>query len=139
VTTGYLAKEFRAANALVALGSFVASGVALSALYATTGLGVPCPFRALTGWDCPLCGGTRMGSSLLHLDIGAAFAYNPVALIGLVVVGSLGLLWTVEALGGPQVRPPAALGQRLRRVHPTSWLLLGLSAAAAYTLFRNLL
>ncbi|MCW2803675.1 MAG: hypothetical protein JWN06_1892 [Propionibacteriaceae bacterium] len=139
MSTGYLAKEFRAANALVALGSFVAGGVALSALYAITGLGVPCPFRALTGWDCPLCGGTRMGSSLLHLDIGAAFGYNPVALIGLVVVASLGLLWTVEVLGGPRVRPPAALGQRLRRVHPTRWLLLGLTAAAAYTLVRNLL
>jgi hypothetical protein len=139
VSTGYLAKEFRAANALVALGGFVACGVALSALYATTGLGVPCPFRGLTGWDCPLCGGTRMGSALLHLDIGAAFGYNPVALIGLVVVGSLGLLWTVEALGGPRVRPPAALGQRLRRVHPTRWLLLGLITAAAYTLVRNLL
>nr|WP_275588552.1 DUF2752 domain-containing protein [Microlunatus panaciterrae] len=110
----------------------------MSALYATTGVGVPCPFRSLTGWNCPLCGGTRMGRSLLELDLVSAFRYNPLALVALVLLGVLGVLWTVEVLGGPKVRPPAALGARLKRVHPTRWSLIGLAVAVVYTLARNL-
>ena len=53
-------------------GSWPAA-LALSALFATTGFGLPCPFLALTGWQCPLCGGTRMGSALLHGDLVSAF------------------------------------------------------------------
>ena len=49
----------------------------------------------------------------------AAFAFNPLAFIGLAVVTVLGLLWIVEALGGPKVRPPRQVADRLVRVHPT--------------------
>ncbi|MGI3784564.1 MAG: DUF2752 domain-containing protein, partial [Janthinobacterium lividum] len=103
---------FRARSALRPLVGFFAAGLGLSALYATTGVGVSCPFRAVTGWDCPLCGGTRMGSALLHGDVAEAFAFNPVALVVVALLGVLGVLWVVEALGGPAVRPPAGLRQR---------------------------
>lgn len=43
----------------------------------------PCPFKALTGWDCPACGGLRMTHDLLHGDIGAAVADNVFLLVGL--------------------------------------------------------
>jgi hypothetical protein len=121
------------------VGAFFAGGLALSALYATTGLGLPCPFRAITGWDCPLCGGTRMGEALLHGDVSAAFGFNPVALIGLCVAGVLGVLWAVEAAGGPTVRLPRALSMRLQRIAVSLWLIAALVAAVAYTLVRNLL
>jgi hypothetical protein len=78
-----------------------------------------------------------MGSALLHLDVAAAFAFNPVVLVGLVVLSALGVLWTVEVLGGPRVRPPRRVGERLRRVHPTRWLLLGMTLAVLYTVVRN--
>jgi hypothetical protein len=113
--------------------------LALSALYATTGLGLPCPFRLLTGWDCPLCGGTRMGEALLHGDVQAAFGFNPLALVGLVILGVLGVLWTVEAGGGPAFRLPRPLSERSRRVRPLQWLVIGLLAAVIYTITRNLL
>jgi Protein of unknown function (DUF2752) len=132
-------RPFRAERAAGYVGTFFAGGLALSALYATTGLGLPCPFRAITGWDCPLCGGTRMGEALLHGDLSAAFGFNPVALIGLIVVGMLGLLWAVEAGGGPAVRLPRALSVRLQRVRASHWLIAALVAAVAYTLARNLL
>jgi hypothetical protein len=135
----YRAKEFRASTGLSYLGCFFGYGLGLSALYATTGAGVPCLFRALTGWQCPFCGGTRMGASLLHGDVAAAFRYNPLALVGLVVLAALGVLWTVEALGGPRVRPPRTLGERLGRVHPSRWLAVGLVIGTGYTLARNLL
>lgn len=31
-------------------------------------LGLPCPFRAVTGLPCPFCGGTRAVDHALHLD-----------------------------------------------------------------------
>ena len=103
------------------------------------GSGLPCPFRALTGWDCPLCGGTRMGDALLHGDVPAAFGFNPLALVGLLILGVLGVLWTVEAVGGPAFRLPRPLAERLRRVRPTQWLVVGLLVAVIYTIARNLL
>lgn len=132
-------RSFRATRAAGYVGAFFAGGLALSALYATTGLGLPCPFRLLTGWDCPLCGGTRMGDALLHGDVPAAFGFNPLALLGLAILGVLGVVWAVEAVGGPAFRLPRPLSERLRRVHPMRWLVIGLLVAVIYTIARNLL
>ena len=130
---------FRPMRAAGYVGAFFAGGLALSALYATTGVGLPCPFRALTGWDCPLCGGTRMGDALLHGDIRTAFEFNPLALVGMLIMGVLGVLWAVEAAGGPAVRIPRSLAERLRAVRLSHWLVIGLIVAVVYTLVRNLL
>jgi Protein of unknown function (DUF2752) len=121
------------------MAAFFAGGLALSAAYATTGFGLPCPFRAVTGWDCPLCGGTRMGDALLHGDVGAAFGFNPLALIGLFIFGTLGALWAVEAAGGPAVRLPGPFAERLRRLRANHWLAAALVVAVVYTFARNLL
>jgi hypothetical protein len=139
VTTSHLAGEFKASSGLKYLGGFFVYGLAVSALYAGPGVGLPCPFRLLTGWECPLCGSTRMGAALLHFHLAAAFAFNPVVLIGLAVLSVLGALWTVEALGGPKVRPPQHLAERLRRVHPTRRLVIVMLLAVAYTVVRNLI
>lgn len=40
----------------------------------------PCPILAATGWQCPGCGGTRAVYSLLHGDVGASLAMNPMVL-----------------------------------------------------------
>jgi len=42
-----------------------------------------CPFKLLTGWNCPACGGLRMTHDLLHGDIGAAVVDNVFLLVGL--------------------------------------------------------
>lgn len=42
-----------------------------------------CPFKAVTGWDCPGCGGLRMTHDLLHGDVAAAVADNVFLLVGL--------------------------------------------------------
>ena len=130
---------FRPETGLKWMAGFFAYGLGLSALYATTGFGLPCLFREVTGWECPLCGGTRMGSALLHLQIGAAFAFNPVALVGLILVGLLGVLWTVQVAGGPGLRLPVKLRERLMAVHPSSWILAGTAVLVVYTVLRNLL
>ena len=127
-----------ARSALPVSAGILAGGLALSVLYATTGVGLPCPFRALTGWQCPLCGGTRMGDALLHGDLGSALRANPVALVAIAVLTVLTVLWIVELLGGPAVRVPRPLIRRLRRVPAWVWLVLGAVAALAYAVLRNL-
>ena len=97
-------RSFSPRTGLTYVGGFFAGGLGLSVIYAATGLGVSCPFRAVTGWECPLCGGTRMGSALLHGEVGAAVGFNPLALLLVGVIGALGVLWGVEAFGGPAVR-----------------------------------
>ena len=128
----------RARGAAGYVGGFFAVGLGLSALYATTGAGVLCPFRTLTGWDCPLCGGTRMGSALLHGDVAAAWSFNPVALALVAALGLLGVVWAMEAAGGPALRLPRPVGQRLRTIPPTGWLVGGLVLFVLDTVLRNL-
>jgi hypothetical protein len=43
----------------------------------------PCPFKAMTGWNCPGCGGLRMTHDLLHGDLAAAVVDNVFLLVGL--------------------------------------------------------
>lgn len=131
-------RPFRAVGGLRWLVGYAAFGLGVSTLYATTGIGFPCPFRELTGWECPFCGGTRLGSALLHGDVGAAFAYNPLVFVSLVLGSAVGILWLVEALGGPRVRPPATWQAVARRIGPTRWWIIAGILAAAYVVLRNL-
>jgi len=128
-----------AQQGLLTLGVIGAFGVAASALYATTGLGLPCPLRLATGWTCPLCGGTRMGSALLHGDVAAALVYNPLALILLLACALLGVGWLVEVLGGPRLRVPGRFGRWSASVGSRTWWIAGVTIAMAYMLLRNLL
>ena len=130
--------RFRPETGLKWIGGFFAYGLGMTVLYASTGVGLPCPFRMITGWNCPLCGGTRMGDALLHLDIGAAFAYNPVALLGLVVLATVAVLWMVQLARGPAVRLPKLVRYRLAAVRPTVWLAAGVIGIVGYTILRNL-
>jgi hypothetical protein len=72
-----------------------------------------CPFRLVTGMQCPGCGSTRAFYQLLHLHPIAAFKLNPLMILTLpfIVYGFLG--FTRSALTGrPQRRlfiPPIYL------------------------------
>lgn len=46
----------------------------------------PCPFRLVTGWNCPACGGLRMVHDLLHGEFMAALTDNAFLLVGLPVL-----------------------------------------------------
>ncbi|MBV9357631.1 MAG: DUF2752 domain-containing protein, partial [Chloroflexi bacterium] len=41
-----------------------------------------CPFKLLTGWNCPACGGLRMTHDLLHANLSAAVVDNVFLLAG---------------------------------------------------------
>ena len=51
-----------------------------------------CPFRLLTGWNCPACGGLRMIHDLLHGQLTAAVADNVVLLVGIPLSAGWALL-----------------------------------------------
>jgi hypothetical protein len=43
----------------------------------------PCPFKMLTGWNCPACGGLRMTHDVIHGHLAAAVVDNIYLLIGI--------------------------------------------------------
>ncbi len=117
---------------LAALG-LVAGG--LSGFYLLTGLGVPCPFRTVTGWLCPFCGGTRAGAALLTGDLAGAWAANPLLLIAATLVGVRMLGWIAELIREPRATcsprwVPWALTRR--------WGWWAGAIGVAYVVIRNL-
>jgi len=79
-----------------------------------------CPLRALTGWDCPLCGGTRAVHALVHGDLAAALDHNVLVTIAVPVALVLWLRWAwrrsrgadagLVALGGRSATALLAVG-----------------------------
>ncbi|HUT78082.1 MAG TPA: DUF2752 domain-containing protein [Polyangia bacterium] len=58
--------------------------LALTAAGALDAFANACPFPALTGEPCPLCGTSRAGLALLSCDLSGSLAHNPLGL-GLIV------------------------------------------------------
>jgi hypothetical protein len=81
-----------------------------------------CPFKVLTGWDCPACGGLRMTHDLLHGDLGAAVTDNVFLLVGLPLLA----LWSLWRR------------RRGRRVVTTALLVVLGLATLGWTVVRNL-
>jgi hypothetical protein len=82
----------------------------------------PCPFKMLTGWDCPACGGLRMTNDVLHGNLPAAVADNVFLLAGLPLL-AIWSLWRIR---------------RGRRVLTPAFLVLVVVAATVWTVARNL-
>jgi Protein of unknown function (DUF2752) len=81
-----------------------------------------CPFKMLTGWNCPACGGLRMTHDLLHADLAAAVVDNVFLLVG--IPAMLGwILWRRHA-GRPIVT--------------TAAVVVVLVTSIAWTLVRNM-
>ncbi|ORV65215.1 DUF2752 domain-containing protein [Mycobacterium europaeum] len=81
-----------------------------------------CPFKWLTGWNCPFCGGLRMTHDLLHGHLAAAVNDNLFLLIGIPLLA--GWLLIRRGRGKPAPSTPA-------------WLAMTL-AVIAWTVVRNL-
>lgn len=78
MTTPRAARPWHAMRVTPALaGGGLLCGFALG----TGALALPCWFRALTGVDCPFCGGSRALGDLLHGDIVASVGHNAYAVV----------------------------------------------------------
>ena len=51
-----------------------------------------CIFHSLTGLNCPFCGGTRAAHQLLHGNFAAAFALNPLLVVGVPLIAICALV-----------------------------------------------
>ena len=112
---------------IVGLGT----GAALLGALAYIGIGdphspdfvfLPCPFKALTGWNCPACGGLRMTHDVLHGDFAAAVTDNVFLLVGLPMLVAFVL----------------AQRARGRRVSGRALLVTVIVAAVVWTVARNM-
>ena len=81
-----------------------------------------CPFKALTGWNCPACGGLRMTHDLLHGDLAAAAVDNVFLLVGLPAL----LAWIIVRW------------RRGQQIMPMPAVVVIVVAAITWTLVRNL-
>lgn len=81
-----------APESATARAGLIGAGVAVAGALAYIGLADPhrpgflfpgCPFKALTGLDCPACGGLRMTHDLLNGDLPAAVVDNVFLLVAL--------------------------------------------------------
>ncbi|MGU3501928.1 DUF2752 domain-containing protein [Mycobacterium sp. C31M] len=102
-----------APSATAARVGVIGAGIGVAGALAYIGLGDPhrpgffptCPFRALTGWECPACGGLRMTHDVLHGDLAAAVTDNLFLLIAIPAL--LGWL-AMRRRQGRTLMPPAA-------------------------------
>lgn len=89
-----------------------------------------CPFKLLTGWDCPGCGGLRAVNDLTRLDFASAWHSNAVFVAALPFLVFGWLLWVRRAWRGETRRVPSSRTQ----------LVVAISAGAvlvAFTIWRN--
>ena len=106
-------------------GALAAGGIAYVGLGDPHGPGFmfpPCPFKLLTGWNCPACGGLRMTHDILHGDVGAAVVDNVFLLVGLPLLAAwLFVRWRTG-----------------RRLMPMPAIVVLVAAAVGWTVVRNL-
>ena len=96
--------------------------VALADPHSPTSIYPACPFKWLTGWNCPFCGGLRMTHDLLHGDVQAGIHDNVFLLVGIPLLA----VWLLVRRGRGKVLLPRVA------------LLTVLAATAAWTVLRNL-
>jgi uncharacterized protein DUF2752 len=97
---------------VLTLGALAAGALDRGGTDAALAGGVPCPFRAVTGVRCPLCGMTHATVALGSGDLGGAFAAHPLfpLVLALVLWGG----WQLArgrplSIGGRRVPLPALL------------------------------
>jgi hypothetical protein len=114
---------------LTTLGAVGVAGLALVLRDPHHHTWVLCPFKALSGWDCPLCGGLRAVNDLGHGAVGAA-AHSNLLFVGSLPLLLLGwLLWVRSALTGRVPRPRRGAVRLAAATY--------LAVAVAFTVLRN--
>jgi hypothetical protein len=122
------ARESHPVGAPVAAGAALLGGCVAVALVDPSGGPTVCPFRLVTGLDCPGCGATRAAHQLFTGNPVAAADLNVLALVAIPLV-LLGLFVSLTAmLGGPRWRTFSP---------PSGWVRAALVVAVVFWVARN--
>jgi hypothetical protein len=114
-------RRYAAAGSAVALGGALLY-IGVADPHSPDSVYPQCPFKWLTGWNCPACGGLRMTHDLLHGHLAASINDNVFLLIGIPLLAA----WVL-----------------VRRYRGKSWLpiptmMTVLVTMSAWTVVRNL-
>src|SRR3954471_1248576 len=118
---------YRTNHAAPALLTLAAAPVLFAFDPAVTAWFPSCPWFALTGWLCPLCGSLRAAHALLHGHAGVALALNPLTTTAAAVA--------VAAVVHDGLRPGRS--SFIDRLVPLCFGIPGLALAAAFGVLRN--
>jgi len=86
-----------------------AAGIGLASVLAVHGphfAGIACPWRALTGLDCPGCGSTRSLAALGDGDLVRAFDHHLLVPVVVPLLVWTWMTWTIASWGGPRLPAP---------------------------------
>lgn len=87
-----------------------------------------CPFRTLTGYQCPGCGSTRGLHQLVHGNLSAAFQLNPLLILALPFLVYPLLRYTYSVISGKPVKT---------RMLPVKYIWLIFGIVVFFWVFRN--
>ena len=86
-----------------------------------------CPFRAATGWWCPLCGGLRSADALMHLQVWTAVRDNVLLVAAVPLLALWWFNWAQRRRRGEAARSL-----------PRAVVVAVIVIAVAFTVIRNL-
>ena len=89
-------------TAPVTAGAAALAGTAVLAVANPNTTHIPlCPLNALTGIDCPFCGGLRAVHALTRLDVVAALDHNLLLTASMPALVACWVVWLGRSLGRP--------------------------------------
>jgi hypothetical protein len=104
VSSGLTARTARPSSRPIQVAAGAAAALAADVAFDPAQRHVPlCPFHAITGWQCPLCGGLRCVDALVHGQWSAALHDNALLVAALPVLVWLWVdAWRRSRTGRPQ-------------------------------------
>src|SRR5215212_11112474 len=117
-------------STVLAFWSLLIAGAAYLFIFepGKSGFFPPCPFRLLTGLQCPGCGSTRALHQIVHGNFEAAFMLNPLLIVGLPFMLFAFLRYSAIVMQG---------GVPRRNALPAPYLYLMFFVIVSFWIFRN--
>lgn len=117
-------------TAPVTTGAVALAGTAVLAIGDPNTTHIPlCPLKALTGIDCPFCGGLRAVHALTRLDVVRALDHNLLFTASVPALVVIWAVWLARSLGRP-----VAAGRQL----PAATMPVVVAVALAFAVARNI-
>ena len=110
-------------------GAVIATGCGVLAVIDPAGGPPLCPFKAMTGLDCPGCGMTRAAHQLLSGHLTAALDLNVLVVVVLPLLAWWGFASLTRAFGGSRL-PTVTLSR--------AWLVTAVVVVAVFGVLRNI-